>query len=107
MQTSAPKDDVRLSPNAITVLEKRYLVKGADGKPTEQPADLFMRVANTVAEADKKYGASDGAVDALADEFFKLMAHRLFLPNSPTLMNAGRPLSQLSACFVLRRSTCQ
>jgi len=101
MQTSAPKDDVRLSPNAITVLEKRYLVKGADGKPTEQPADLFMRVANTVAEADKKYGASDGAVDALADEFFKLMAHRLFLPNSPTLMNAGRPLGQLSACFVL------
>jgi ribonucleoside-diphosphate reductase alpha chain len=101
MQTSAPEDDVRLSPNAITVLEKRYLVKGADGKPTEQPADLFMRVANTIAEADKKYGASDGAVDALADEFFKLMAHRLFLPNSPTLMNAGRPLGQLSACFVL------
>lgn len=101
METSAPKDDVRLSPNAITVLEKRYLVKDERGVPAEAPADLFTRVASTVAEADKKYGASDGAVEALADEFFKLMAHRLFLPNSPTLMNAGRPLGQLSACFVL------
>lgn len=101
MQTSAPKDAVRLSPNAITVLEKRYLVKDDQGKPTESPADLFWRVARTIAEADKRYGASDGAVEALADEFYKLMAHRLFMPNSPTLMNAGRPLGQLSACFVL------
>jgi ribonucleoside-diphosphate reductase alpha chain len=101
MQTSAPKDGVRLSPNAVTVLEKRYLIKDEAGKPTETPADLFWRVARTIAEADKKYGASDGAVEALAEEFYKLMAERLFMPNSPTLMNAGRPLGQLSACFVL------
>ncbi|MFL5574802.1 MAG: adenosylcobalamin-dependent ribonucleoside-diphosphate reductase, partial [Gemmatimonadaceae bacterium] len=96
-----PAGPVTLSQNARTVLEKRYLVKDAKGKPTEQPEDMFWRVATTVAEADRRYGASEGAVAAAAEEFYRLMTQRRFEPNSPTLMNAGRPLGQLSACFVL------
>lgn len=96
-----PEGLVTLSNNARTVLEKRYLVKDATGKPVEKPEDMFWRVATTVAEADRRYGASDGAVKALAEEFYFLMTQRRFEPNSPTLMNAGRPLGQLSACFVL------
>ncbi|MBL0938138.1 MAG: vitamin B12-dependent ribonucleotide reductase [Gemmatimonadaceae bacterium] len=96
-----PEGLVTLSNNARTVLEKRYLVKDAKGKPVEKPEDMFWRVATVVAEADRRYGASDGAVQALAEEFYFLMTQRRFEPNSPTLMNAGRPLGQLSACFVL------
>ena len=101
MNSSTPRDAVTLSSNAVTVLEKRYLIKDDAGKPVETPSDLFWRVARTVAEPDRRYGASAGAVEALAEAFYGLMADRLFMPNSPTLMNAGRPLGQLSACFVL------
>ena len=101
MNASTSRDDVRLSANATTVLERRYLLKDDAGRPVEAPHDLFTRVARTVAEPDRRYGASPGAVEALADAFYGLMAQRLFMPNSPTLMNAGRPLGQLSACFVL------
>ena len=101
MNGSTPRDEVGLSPNAITVLEKRYLLRDETGKPVESAAALFRRVARTVAEPDRKYGASEGAVEALAEAFFDLMSERSFMPNSPTLMNAGRPLGQLSACFVL------
>jgi ribonucleoside-diphosphate reductase alpha chain len=101
MKSSTPRDAVRLSPNAITVLEKRYLIKDDTGVPVESPRDLFQRVARTVAEAERGYGASDATVDQVTQDFFGLMANRLFVPNSPTLMNAGRPLGQLSACFVL------
>src|ERR687891_867248 len=96
-----PSGPVTLTANARTVLEKRYLIKDEKGKPTEKPEDLFWRVATTVAEADRRYGASDGGVRAAAEEFYALMTERRFEPNSPTLMNAGRPLGQLSACFVL------
>src|ERR1700754_1542820 len=101
LPVNPPPGPVSLSPNARTVLEKRYLVKNEKGKPVEQPEDLFWRVATTVAEADRRYGASDGAVQAAAEEFYPLMTQRRSEPNSPTLMNAGRPLGQLSACFVL------
>jgi len=99
--TTPPTGPVTLSQNARTVLEKRYLVRDASGKPIETPEDMFWRVATTVADADRRYGASDGATNALAEEFYFLMTQRRFEPNSPTLMNAGRPLGQLSACFVL------
>jgi ribonucleoside-diphosphate reductase alpha chain len=98
---SASSQQLELTPNAITVLERRYLVKDEQGRPVEAPADLFWRVARTIAAPDAEYGASQRAVEALAEAFFELMATRVWMPNSPTLMNAGRPLGQLSACFVL------
>src|SRR5690349_1946627 len=100
-KASPPATPVSLSKNARIVLEKRYLVKDETGKPTERPEDLFWRVATVVADADRRYGASEGAVEAVAEEFYRLMTERRFVPNSPTLMHAGRPLGQLSACFVL------
>ena len=101
LPATPPSGPVTLSQNARTVLAKRYLVKDATGQPTESPEDLFWRVATVVAEADARYGASEGGVQAAAEEFYYLMTQRRFVPNSPTLMNAGRPLGQLSACFVL------
>ncbi|MFQ5704116.1 MAG: vitamin B12-dependent ribonucleotide reductase [Gemmatimonadales bacterium] len=92
---------LELSENAVTVLRRRYLVKDNRGEPVEEPADLFWRVARTIAAADARDGASEGAIEALAETFYELMATRVWMPNSPTLMNAGRPLGQLSACFVL------
>jgi ribonucleoside-diphosphate reductase alpha chain len=98
---SPPAGVAELNQNARTVIQKRYLIKDASGTPTEMPEDMFWRVARTVAEADRRYGASDEAVTSAATEFYALMTQRRFEPNSPTLMNAGRPLGQLSACFVL------
>lgn len=89
-----------ISKNALTVLEKRYLGKDGEGNLTETVEGMFRRVADTIAAADAKY---DNTTDtkALSDQFFELMTDLRFLPNSPTLMNAGRVLGQLSACFVL------
>ncbi|HYN82070.1 MAG TPA: adenosylcobalamin-dependent ribonucleoside-diphosphate reductase, partial [Gemmatimonadaceae bacterium] len=98
--TPAP-GPAQLNQNARTVIEKRYLIKDSTGMPTEQPEDMFWRVATTVAEADRRYGAGEPGVSQLARDFYALMTERRFEPNSPTLMNAGRPLGQLSACFVL------
>src|SRR3954468_8828193 len=96
-----PHGEAQLNDNARTVISKRYLIKDATGTPVEQPEDMFWRVAGTVAEADRRYGASDSEVTDMAGNFYRLMVERRFEPNSPTLMNAGRPLGQLSACFVL------
>jgi ribonucleoside-diphosphate reductase alpha chain len=101
MPASEARHSLDLNANALTVLERRYLVKDDHGKPVERPEDLFWRVARTIAAPDRTYGASDRAVESLAETFFELMASRVWMPNSPTLMNAGRPLGQLSACFVL------
>ncbi len=85
----------------MKVLERRYLARDAQGNLLETPRDLFWRVARFIAAADAQYGKSPQEVAALAHQFYELMATRQFLPNSPTLMNADRPLGQLSACFVL------
>jgi ribonucleoside-diphosphate reductase alpha chain len=92
---------LNFSENAVKVLEKRYLKRDKNGKCVETPVDMFWRVANTIAEADKQYGKTDSEVKCLANEFYKMTTSLYFMPNSPTLMNAGRELGQLSACFVL------
>ena len=90
-----------LSENAVKVLEKRYLKRNNEGKCIETPADMFRRVADTIASGDLKFGKSQADVDKLSDRFYKAIVRKYFMPNSPTLMNAGRELGQLAACFVL------
>ncbi|MBE9502600.1 MAG: vitamin B12-dependent ribonucleotide reductase [Proteobacteria bacterium] len=94
------KKGLPLTDNAIKVLERRYLKKDANARPTESPEDMFRRVARTIAEADIKHNP-EADIQGLTDEFYTMMTNLEFLPNSPTLMNAGRELGQLSACFVL------
>jgi ribonucleoside-diphosphate reductase alpha chain len=93
--------NLNLSPNAVKVLEKRYLKKDEEGKVIETPAELFRRVAKSIAAADLNYGKSPEQVGKVEQEFYRMLTSLEFLPNSPTLMNAGRRLGQLSACFVL------
>ncbi len=95
------QDKVSLSENAIKVLEKRYLKRDKEGNCVETPATMFRRVADSIAEAELQYGKTQDDVKKLSDEFYKAITERYFMPNSPTLMNAGRELGQLSACFVL------
>lgn len=93
---------LNLTPNAITILEKRYLRK-ENGKVVETPEEMFRRVAGAVAEAEYAFNPSmePEKVNEIAEVFYNLMAKLDFLPNSPTLMNAGLDLGQLAACFVL------
>jgi ribonucleoside-diphosphate reductase alpha chain len=89
-----------LTENALLVLRKRILARDVAGKVCETPEEMFRRVAKSIASADLEYELTEDAV-ASEDEFFEVMTRLEFLPNSPALMNAGRDLSQLSACFVL------
>lgn len=91
---------IDLTENALHVLEKRYLMKDKTGKVVETPSQLFRRVASTIAAADLIYNP-EADVAAIEEKFYQVMTSLEFLPNSPTLMNAGRELGQLSACFVL------
>jgi ribonucleoside-diphosphate reductase alpha chain len=91
----------RMSENAIAVLEKRYFRKDKEGKVIENPKQLFWRVASNIASADGLYGASAQEIEKTAFRFYEVMSRCEFMPNSPTLMNAGKAIQQLSACFVL------
>jgi len=91
---------IPLSQNALVVLKRRYLKKDRKGKPAETPEALFRRVARAVASADTKFDP-EADLKKTEEEFYKLMTSLVFVPNSPTLMNAGRRLGQLAACFVL------
>lgn len=91
---------MNINKNGLTVLEKRYLIKDVNGNPCETVEQLFTRVCSAIASADKNYN-KNADVKKTEDEFYEITSSLDFLPNSPTLMNAGRPLGQLSACFVL------
>jgi len=95
------QDKVELSENAIKVLERRYLKRDENGVCVETPATMFRRVADSIAKGQLEYGVSESETKKLADEYYEMITKRYFMPNSPTLMNAGRELGQLSACFVL------
>jgi ribonucleoside-diphosphate reductase alpha chain len=89
----------KLSENALTVLEKRYLIKGRSGEVVETPGDMFRRIARNVASVD--YFHHDRDAEKEETEFLRMMRSLEFLPNSPTIMNAGTPMQQLAACFVI------
>lgn len=92
------KDQLKLSLNSLKVLSERYLLQDSKGKPVESPAEMFRRVAKAIAQVDANYNEDANKSE---EEFYQVMANLEFLPNSPTLMNAGCTLGQLSACFVL------
>jgi ribonucleoside-diphosphate reductase alpha chain len=94
-------DELKLPLNSILVLERRYLKKDESGKVVESTGQMFRRIAKGIAEVEKQYGKTEVEVEALASEFYRMMTHFEFIPNSPTLMNTGTQFRQLSACFVL------
>jgi len=94
-------DELKLPLNAILVLERRYLRKDENGRVIETTTQMFRRIARSLAEIEKQYGKSDKEVARWEDEFYQIMSNRLFIPNTPTLINAGTTYPQLSACFVL------
>ncbi|TAL19383.1 adenosylcobalamin-dependent ribonucleoside-diphosphate reductase [Patescibacteria group bacterium] len=95
------RDDLKLGVNAIKVLAERYLKKDGEGRTIETPSQLFRRVARAVAQSEQRYGGARDTVDESEETFYRMMANGEFLPNSPTLMNAGLPSGQLAACFVI------
>lgn len=94
------RNGLHLTENARTVLERRYLAKDSSGNPIETPSQMFRRVARHIAQAEKNYDPQ-ADLPLIEEQFYTVMADLKFLPNSPTLMNAGRELGQLAACFVL------
>jgi ribonucleoside-diphosphate reductase alpha chain len=89
---------MKLTRNALTVLKKRYLLRDGHGRIIETPEEMFRRVARTIASSENQYG---GNAEEWEDKFYDAMSNLLFLPNTPTLINAGKELGQLAACFVL------
>ena len=96
-----PSDGLKIPLNSMIVLAARYLLRDATGNITESPSQLFHRVAGAIAGAERQYGKSDAELKRVEDEFYEAMTTFKFMPNSPTLMNAGTRNGQLSACFVL------
>jgi ribonucleoside-diphosphate reductase alpha chain len=96
-----PGEEPQLSENAMTVLQNRYLIKDEQSRVIETPGELLSRVAWLIASAEARYGAGEAELKQWHKKYYELMATLKFLPNSPTLMNAGRPAGMLSACFVL------
>src|SRR5947207_11695511 len=99
LEVVAREPDPKLSENALRVLQKRYLKKDDTGRVIETPKELFARVAWNLAQAERNYGATEAQIEETARRFFHIISSLEFLPNSPTLMNAGLELQPLSACF--------
>ena len=95
------EDDLKLPINTLIVLAARYLLKDENGKIMESPMQMFRRVARAISSSEKNYSKSDKEVEEIENMFYNAMVNFRFMPNSPTLMNAGTKLGQLSACFVL------
>ncbi len=91
---------MKLKANAIEVLKRRYLIRDVEGNIIETPEEMFRRVATAIASAEKEFD-KNADVNSWANRYYEMMTELDFLPNSPTLMNAGKDLGQLSACFVL------
>ena len=94
-------EELNFSSNAIVVLRKRYLKKNNQGKVSETPQELLERVSRAIAQVEAQYGADEKRLKEVRDDFYSMMSNLEFMPNSPTLMNAGKDLGQLSACFVV------
>ena len=99
--TVLPEIDLKLSKNALSVINKRYLLKNEKNEPLETPLEMFQRIAKTIAAAEKKFGKTQKEIDELNQQFLKMLTNLEFLPNSPTFTGAGTKLGQLAACFVL------
>ncbi len=95
------QDDLKLSMNSVQVLQRRYLLKDETGNIRETPSQLFRRVASYIASAEKRFDGDEETVKFYENAFYEIMTKFEFLPNSPTLMNAGTNIGQLSACFIL------
>ena len=93
--------ELNLSSNALVVLKKRYLRKNDKGEVIETPQELFLRVATAVAKAEEVYKKENSFIKKLSSSFYEMMANLEFMPNSPTLMNAGLELGQLSALSLI------
>lgn len=95
------EDNLKFSNNSLQVLEKRYLLKDKEGNLVETPKQMVRRIAHNIAQAEYNYGATEEQIHEVEESYYNLIANLDFLPNTPTIMNAGTKIQQLSACFVL------